>query len=112
MKESSIPFKIWLTALAVLLTGFSLFHDHIVLWGAGKTTGLLIFGMLDLLCLLALICGERALKRLLIFAAATLLYAVYCFGLQAAVPSNSTRDALVAGGFLCAAYRIFLQINS
>ncbi len=109
MKRERIVYECWLAVFALLVTAYSLGHSRMPLWGASKTIGLLVFVMTDLLHVLLLFVGpreknqHRALLQLLCFAAATVLYIYYCFGMKGIMRSNLYRDSIVAGTLLCLA---------
>ncbi|MCD7736348.1 MAG: hypothetical protein LUI07_05215 [Lachnospiraceae bacterium] len=127
MKKPQILYRIWLIVLAFLLIVYSLEIEPIesILWGTGSADALFLFLMMDLLCILMLVTGRiswcggiseekaagysrqecirAALWQLAFFAAATVLYLYYCFGLENTLRRSSTRDTMTAALLLCAA---------
>ncbi len=109
MKRERILYGCWLAVFALLVVAYSLGHDRMPLWGAARTIGLLTFAMVDILYLLLPLIGPKenrnpaALRRLLCFAGATILYIYYCFELRDLLHGNSYRDAIAAGSLLCIA---------
>lgn len=125
-KKSYALFWAWL----VLLVAVMIFYiyggrGYFPLIGAGKNLGIVVLVFLDLLFVIILatqsvywisgvtyeeaaaagVSARRrfALWHLLIFLAATILFLIYCFGMKGILAPDQTRDALVAGGAVCAA---------
>ena len=125
-KKSYTLFRLWL----LLLTAVILFYmyggrAYFPMIGAGKNLGVIVLVFLDLLFVMILatqsvywisgvtyeeaeeagVSARRrfALRHLLIFLAATVLFLIYCFGMKGVFMPDQTRDALAAGGAVCVA---------
>ncbi len=125
-KKSYTLFWAWL-ALLVAVVLFYIYggRRYFPVIGPGKNLGIIVLVFLDLLFVLMLAtqsvywisgvtyekaaeagAGARrrfALWHLVIFLVATALFLVYCFGMKGVLVPDQTRDALVAGGAVCAA---------
>ncbi|MCD7715838.1 MAG: hypothetical protein LUI39_05230 [Lachnospiraceae bacterium] len=104
-----ILYGIWLAALGIMVVVCSLERSPILVGGSVRTLCFGLFGMLVLFGILLLVHGafssgiRRELLQLAVFAIAAALYWMYCFQLDDLISTNSTMDALVAGGLICAA---------
>lgn len=130
-KKSYTLFFVWLLIFGIVLAGYSVFPNCSPVRGTGKSAGILIFIMLDLLYILICItqsiywpgkityeeaaaAGASARRRfalshLLVFLAGTAIELIYCFGLESVMGTGAVRDsivsaALVAATALCAAH--------
>lgn len=125
-KKSYTLFRAWLVLLAAVIL-FYMYggRAYFPTIGAGKNLGIVVLVFLDLLFAMILVtqsvywisgvtyeeaekAGADARRRfalwhLLIFLVATALFLLYCFGLKHVLRADQTRDALVAGGVVCAA---------
>lgn len=124
-KESYTLFFMWLLLFGVLIVLYGLFPGRFGIVGTGKTMGLGLLIMLDLLFALMFVTqsvywlggvsyeeaaragtGARrnyALRHLLVFLLATVAFMIYCFGLSSVLRTTVTRDSLVSGAVICAA---------
>lgn len=125
-KKSYTLFGAWL-ALLVAAVLFYMYggRQYFPVIGSGKNLGIIVLVFLDLLFVIILVtqsvywisgityekaaeAGAHArrrfaLRHLAIFLAATVLFLIYCFGMKGILVPDRTRDALVAGGMVCAA---------
>lgn len=132
-KKSYALFWAWMALFIAVALFFVFYTERFPHIGDGKNMGILTLVMLDLLFLLILATqsvywisgityeeaaqagpGARrrcALRHLLLFLAATLLFLVYCFGMDGLLRPDGTRDALVAGGVVCTAAVVSSRIR-
>ncbi len=125
LKKTDCLFRVWLAVTAALCICFSLNRSLSTGSGAGRSFGILLFILLDILFLLVYatenvywISGisfeqaqkagrtrrrNYAAKYLLVFLIMTALYLVYCFAPQSFWSHTAIRDSLAAGGAICAA---------
>ena len=125
-KKTYSLFWIWL-ALLVAVCLFYMYggRQYFPVIGSGKNLGIIVLVFLDLLFVIILAtqsvywisgvtyekaaeAGAHARRRfalwhLVIFLVATVLFLIYCFGMKGILMPDRTRDALVAGGAVCAA---------
>ncbi len=108
MKKMRIAYTIWLLLLAAVLIWFCVGNVPQTYFGKSRTLGIVLFVMVDLLCLIRLAeKGREGLRQLLVFIIVTIVYVYYCWLAKWQLRMNSYRDALVAGGLICAA--VFLS---
>ncbi len=125
-KKTYTLFWVWL-ALLVAVCLFYMYggRQYFPMIGAGKNLGIIVLVFLDLFFAMIMAtqsvywisgvtyeaaaeAGASARRRfalwhLVIFLVATILFLVYCFGIKGILMPDRTRDALVAGGMVCAA---------
>ncbi len=125
-KKTYTLFWIWL-AMLVAVCLFYMYggRQYFPVIGSGKNLGLIVLVFLDILFIMILatqsvywvsgvtyekaaVAGAHARRRfalwhLVIFLVATVLFLIYCFGMKGILVPDRTRDALVAGGMVCAA---------
>lgn len=131
-KKTDRLFAVWLVVCAATMVWFAVYGAQFTYFSEAKLFCIVVYGLLDLLFLLASVTGRAywisgsldaetgdggakagkryAVVQLLLFLCASALYLVYCFREQFWFRGpDSVRDSMAAAGILCAACAVSMK---